>query len=200
MKLSSKQIAALKVIVFILCLVPLAYLGWGLWQDMLGANPIENLIRSLGRWTLKFLLITLSITPLRRLTGMNALLRFRRMLGLFCFFYAVLHWSVYLGLDQSFNWVAIAKDIVKRPFITMGMLTFTMLLPLAITSTNGMMRRMGARNWQALHRAVYVIGICAVLHFWWMVKLDTTWPKIYALILTLLLGMRLAWRLRLAKG
>lgn len=200
MKPSAKQIAALKVVVFILCLVPLAHLGWGLWQDTLGANPIENLIRSLGRWALKFLLITLSITPLRRLSGMNALLRFRRMLGLFCFFYAVLHWSVYLGLDQSFDWIAIAKDIVKRPFITMGMLTFTMLLPLAITSTNGMMRRMGARNWQALHRAVYAIGICAVLHFWWMVKLDTMWPKIYALLLTLLLGMRLAWRLRPAKG
>lgn len=131
---------------------------------------------------------------------MNASLRFRRMLGLFCFFYALRHWNIYLGLDQSFDRIAIAKDIIKRPFITMGMLTFTMLLPLAITSTNGMVRRMGARNWQALHRAVYAIGICAVLHFWWMVKLDTTWPKIYALILTLLLGMRLAWRLRSTKG
>jgi sulfoxide reductase heme-binding subunit YedZ len=176
--------------------MPLAWLGWGLWQDTLGANPIETLIRSLGRWALKFLLITLSITPLRRLTGIGALLRFRRMLGLFCFFYALLHWSTYLWLDQSLDWIAIAKDIIKRPFITMGMLTFTMLLPLAITSTNGMMRRMGGKNWQALHRAVYAIGISAVLHFWWMVKLDTTWPKIYALILTLLLGVRLYWRWR----
>ena len=200
MKLSSRQIFALKVLVFIACLAPLAWLGLGLWQDTLGPNPIENLIRSLGRWALKFLLITLSITPLRRLSSVNALLSFRRMLGLFCFFYALLHWSVYLGLDQSFDWIAIAKDIVKRPFITMGMLTFTMLLPLAITSTNGMVRRMGARNWQLLHRAVYAIGISAVLHFWWMVKLDTTWPRIYAIILTLLLGIRLVWRLRPAKG
>lgn len=196
MKLSPRQIAVLKAVVFLLCLVPLAALGWGLWQDTLGANPIETLIRSLGRWALKFLLITLAITPLRRLTGLGLLLRFRRMLGLFCFFYAVVHWSVYLGLDQSFDWIAIAKDIIKRPFITMGMLTFTLLLPLAITSTNGMVRRMGAKNWQALHRVVYAIGICAVLHFWWMVKLDTTWPKIYAAILALLLGMRLVWRWR----
>lgn len=196
MKLSSRQIVALKAAVFIACLTPLAWLGWGLWQDTLGANPIENLIRSLGRWALKFLLITLAITPLRRLTGINALLRLRRMLGLFCFFYALLHWSTYLWLDQSLDWIAIAKDIVKRPFITMGMLTFTLLLPLAITSTDGMMRRMGGKNWQALHRAIYLIGICAVLHFWWMVKLDTTWPIIYAAMLALLLGVRLYWRWR----
>ena len=176
--------------------MPLAWLGWGLWQDALGANPIETLIRSLGRWALKFLLITLSITPLRRLTGISALQRFRRMLGLFCFFYALLHWSTYLWLDQSLDWIAIAKDIIKRPFITMGMLTFTMLLPLAITSTDGMIRRMGGKSWQALHRAVYAIGICAVLHFWWMVKLDTAWPKFYAAILALLLGLRLYWRWR----
>lgn len=193
MKLSARQIAALKVVVFVACLMPLAHLGWGIWTESLGANPVETLIRSLGRWALKFLLITLSITPLRKLTGFGWLLRLRRMLGLFCFFYALLHWSTYLGLDQSLDWIAIAKDIVKRPFITVGMLTFTMLLPLAITSTNGMVRRMGAKNWQALHRTIYAIGICAVLHFWWLVKLDTTWPIIYALMLALLLGMRLYW-------
>ncbi len=193
MKLSSRQIAVLKVVIFTVCLMPLAWLSWGLWQDTLGANPVETLIRSLGRWALKFLLITLAITPLRRLTGIGALQRIRRMLGLFCFFYALLHWSTYLWLDQSLDWIAIAKDIIKRPFITMGMLAFTMLLPLAITSTNGMMRRMGGKNWQALHRAVYAIGICVVLHFWWMVKLDTTWPKIYAAVLALLLGVRLYW-------
>lgn len=196
MKLSSKQIAVLKVVVFIVCLVPLAQLGWGLYQDTLGANPVETLIRSLGRWALKFLLITLAITPLRKLTGWGWLMRFRRMLGLYAFFYAAVHWSVYLGLDQSFDWIAIAKDIIKRPFITMGMLAFTMLLPLAITSTNGMVRRMGFDNWQKLHRAVYAVGICAVLHFWWLVKLDATWPKIYAAVLALLLGMRLVWRWR----
>lgn len=196
LKLSPRQITVLKVVVFIVCLVPLAQLGWGLWNDTLGANPVESLIRSLGRWALKFLLITLTITPLRKLTGFGWLLRFRRMFGLYAFFYAVVHWSVYLGLDQSFDWIAIAKDIIKRPFITMGMLTFTLLLPLAITSTNGMVQRMGAKNWQLLHRAVYAAGICAVLHFWWLVKLDTTWPKIYALMLALLLGARLLLRWR----
>jgi len=196
LKLSPRQVTGLKLAVFIACLVPLAHLGWGLWQDTLGANPIETLIRSLGRWALKFLLITLSITPLRKLTGLGWLLRFRRMLGLYAFFYAVLHWGLYLGLDQSFDWIAIAKDIIKRPFITVGMLTFTILLPLAITSTNGMVRRMGIDRWQTLHRAVYAAAICAVLHFWWLVKLDTTWPKIYAAMLALLLGLRLLWRWR----
>jgi sulfoxide reductase heme-binding subunit YedZ len=196
MKLSSKQVGALKVVVFVVCLVPLARLGWGLYNDTLGANPIEFTIRSLGRWALKFLLITLCITPLRKLTGVGALMRFRRMLGLYAFFYAVLHWSVYLGLDQSLDWIAIAKDIIKRPFITIGMLTFTVLLPLAITSTNGMVRRMGFERWQALHRAVYAAAMLAVLHFWWLVKLDTTWPMIYTVMLAVLLVLRLYWRRR----
>ena len=115
MKLSSKQISALKVVVFIVCLVPLARLGWGLYEDTLGANPIEFIIRSLGRWALKFLLITLAVTPLRKLTGWGWLMRLRRMLGLFAFFYALIHFNVYLGLDQSYDWIAIAKDIIKRP-------------------------------------------------------------------------------------
>lgn len=183
----------LKVAIFVLCLAPLARLAWGLYDDTLGANPIEFIIRDLGRWALKFLLITLCITPLRRFTHWGWLMRFRRMLGLFAFFYALVHWSVYIGLDQSFDWIAIAKDIIKRPFITVGMLTFTLLFVLAITSTDGMQRRMGYENWQKLHRAVYVAGICAVLHFWWLVKLDTTWPRIYALMLAALLVVRLWW-------
>jgi sulfoxide reductase heme-binding subunit YedZ len=194
LKLSSRQLAALKVIVFIVCLIPLAQLGWGLWNDTLGANPVEFLIRSLGRWALKFLLITLCITPLRKLTGLGWLMRFRRMLGLFAFLYAVIHLSTYLWLDQSLDWIAIAKDIIKRPFITVGMLTFTLLLALAITSTNGMVRRMGFETWQKLHYAIYVAAICAVLHFWWLVKLDVTWPTIYAFMLAALLGVRLWWR------
>lgn len=197
MKLSSRQIAALKIVVFVLCLLPFARLAWGIYGDTLGANPIEFIIRDLGRWALKFLLITLCITPLRKLTHWGWLMRFRRMLGLFAFFYATAHWSIYISLDQSFDWIAIAKDIVKRPFITVGMLAFTLLIALAITSTNGMQRRMGYDNWQKLHRAVYAAGILAVLHFWWLVKLDTTWPRIYALMLAALLGVRLWWRGRM---
>ena len=196
MKISPRQISALKVVIFIVCLVPVADLGWGLYNDTLGANPIEFIIRDLGRWALKFLLITLTITPLRKLTGWGWLLRFRRMLGLYAFFYAALHLSIYLGLDQAFDWIEIAKDIIKRPFITVGMFTFTLLLPLAITSNNVMMRRMGFDTWQKLHRAIYLIGICAVLHFWWLVKLDTTWPIIYTAMLAALLGMRLVGYLR----
>ena len=198
MKLSSKQISALKVVVFLVCLVPLALLCWDLYNDDLGANPIEFLIRALGRWALKFLLICLAITPLRKLTGFGWLMRLRRMLGLFAFFYASMHWSIYLGLDQSFDWIEIAKDIVKRPFIMIGMLTFTILLPLAITSTNGMVQRLGFDRWQLLHRAVYAAAMLAVLHFWWLVKLDITWPLIYTVMLTVLLGMRLWWRRKAA--
>lgn len=196
LSLSPRQLAAIKAAVFMLCLVPLLQLVWGLWNDTLGANPIEYLIRDLGRWALKFLLITLAVTPLRKLTGQHWLMRLRRMLGLFSFFYALLHLSSYLWLDQSLDWIAIAKDIIKRPFITVGMLTFALLLPLAITSTNSMVRRLGGKNWQTLHRLVYVVGVCAVLHFWWLVKLDTTWPMIYAAILAVLLGIRLVWKLR----
>ena len=193
LSLSPRQLAAIKAVVFALCLVPLAMLGWGLYDDTLGANPIESVIRNLGRWALKFLLITLAVTPLRNLTGQHWLIRLRRMLGLFCFFYALLHWNTYLWLDQSLDWVEIARDVIKRPFITVGMLTFTLLLSLALTSTNAMVRRLGGANWQKLHRIVYAAGVLAVLHFWWLVKLDITWPAIYAAILAVLLGLRLYW-------
>ena len=151
--------------------------------------------RGLGTWALNFLLITLAVTPLRRLTGGSWLAPLRRMLGLYAFFYALLHLTTYLWLDQFFDWPAILKDIFKRPFITAGMLCFLMLVPLAATSNGAAIRRLGGRRWQALHRSVYVIGIVAVLHYAWMVKLDISKPLLYAGILSVLLGARLWWRL-----
>lgn len=191
---SPRALSAIKAALFALCLLPLLRLGWGAWHDSLGANPIEFVTRSLGTWTLNLLLITLSITPLRKLSGLVWLTRLRRMLGLFVFFYVLLHLSGYLWFDQFFDWTAIAKDILKRPFITVGMAAFTLLVPLAATSSNAMVRRLGGRQWQSLHRSVYVIGMLAVTHYWWMVKLDTTLPALYAALLAILLGIRLFWR------
>ena len=179
--------------VFLVCLLPLVFLllrafemaGFGL-----GANPIEELLHELGRWGLKFLLLGLSITPLRRWTGWNWLLRFRRMLGLFAFFYIVLHFLTYAILDQGLDIAAIIEDIIKRPYITLGMTGLLLLIPLAITSTKGMMRRLGKR-WQKLHRLVYVIAIAGVWHFYWQVKLDTLDASLYALVLTVLLATRI---------
>ncbi len=184
----------LKALSFFLALLPLARLFYGAFTESLGANPIEYIIRDLGTWGLTFLLITLTITPLRRITNWNWLLRFRRMFGLFAFFYVCLHFTSYIWWDQFFDWEAIWKDIVKRPFITVGMFTFLMLLPLALTSTNGMIKRLGARRWQLLHRLVYPIAICGVLHYWWLVKRDLTKPFIYASILAILLGFRLVYK------
>jgi sulfoxide reductase heme-binding subunit YedZ len=189
-----RQLAAIKAVLFALCLVPLAHLGWGAWNDQLGANPIEFVTRSLGTWTLNLLLLTLTVTPLRKATGWAWLTRLRRMLGLFAFFYAALHLSSYLWLDQFFDWTAIAKDILKRPFITVGMAAFLLLVPLAVTSNNGMIRRLGGRRWQILHRSIYPIGIFSVTHYWWLVKKDIALPAIYAAILATLLGLRLLWR------
>jgi len=163
--------------------------------DTLGANPIEAVTRGLGTWALNFLLITLAVTPLRRIAGWAWLAPLRRMLGLYAFFYAVLHLATYLWLDQFFDWPEILKDIFKRPFITAGMLCFLMLVPLAATSNGAAIRRLGGRRWRALHRSVYVIGIVAVLHYAWMVKLDISGPLLYAAILAALLGLRLWWRL-----
>lgn len=161
----------------------------------LGANPIEFITRSTGTWTLVFLLITLSVTPLRRLTGRNELIRFRRMLGLFAFFYACLHFTTYIWLDQFFDLQAIVKDVFKRPFITLGFASFLLLIPLALTSTHAMQRRL-KRRWQQLHRLVYLIAIGGVVHYWWLVKKDITQPLIYALLLAVLLGFRViyVWR------
>ena len=160
----------------------------------LGANPIEEILDRFGNWGLRFVMITLAVTPLRQLTGWNGLARFRRMLGLFTFFYVLLHFLTWLVLDQGLLLSAIAEDILKRPFITIGFLALVLLFALAATSTNGMRRRLG-RRWQTLHNAVYLIAILGVWHFWWQVKLDTAEPLIYAVILSVLLGWRL-WKRR----
>ena len=179
-----------KPLLFVICLLPLARLLYLGVSDGLGANPTEFITRSTGTWTLVGLLLTLAITPVRRLTGLNALIRYRRMLGLFAFFYACLHFVTYLWLDQFFDLAGIFKDIYKRPFITVGFAAFLLLLPLAITSTNSMMRRLGKR-WQPLHRLVYLIGLLGVVHYLWLVKKDLTQPLVYAGVLLILLGLRL---------
>lgn len=181
-----------KPLVFIACLLPLAWLIWRFWNDQLGTNPVETLSHRTGDWSLRFLLLTLAVTPLRRLTGWNGAQRFRRMLGLFAFFYATLHFLVYLVFDQFFDLSAILADIGKRPYITVGFAAFVLLIPLAVTSTNRMIKRLG-RNWQRLHRAVYLIAVLGVLHYLWLVKADLREPLLYAAILGALLGYRL-WR------
>jgi sulfoxide reductase heme-binding subunit YedZ len=187
-----------KPVVFLVCLIPLVFLSLRAFEVAglgLGANPIEELLHELGRWGLKFLLLGLSITPLRRWTGWNWLLRFRRMLGLFAFFYIVLHFLTYAILDQGLDIAAIVEDVIKRPYITLGMTGLLLLIPLAITSTKGMMRRLG-RRWQKLHRLVYVIAIAGVWHFYWQVKLDTLDASLYALVLTVLLATRVYYSRR----
>ena len=182
-----------KPLVFLACLIPLGRLVWFAFYGGLGANPIEFVTRSTGTWTLTFLLITLSVTPLRRITGRNELIRYRRMLGLFAFFYACLHFTTYIWWDQFFDWGAIVKDVIKRPFITVGFACFVLLIPLAATSTHAMQRRL-KRRWQQLHRLVYLIAIGGVVHYWWLVKKDVTQPELYASVLALLLGFRLVQR------
>ncbi len=195
-QLSATQLKWIKAATFVACLAPLALLVWRGLHHGLGANPIEYITRSTGWWTLAFLLITLTVTPLRRLTNLNWLLRLRRMLGLYAFFYASLHFTTYFWLDQFFDFPAILKDIAKRPFITVGFTAFVLLVPLAATSTNTMVKRLGAQRWQRLHRLVYVIATLGVVHFWWLVKKDVTEPVTFAVLLAVLLGARLAWRAR----
>lgn len=190
-----------KPAIFLACLVPLigcvdgivgAY-GYGRLPGFeLGVDPVRYVLGVFGHTALNLLLITLTVTPLRQLTGNAHLLRVRRMLGVFAFSYALLHFLIYIGPYQGLSWDAITKDIVKRPYITIGFAALVMLLPLAITSTNGMMRRLG-RRWQSLHRLIYPIAILGVWHYWWQVKKDIREPLLYAAILTLLLGWRL-WR------
>ena len=195
-KLDNKKIAWLKITVFLLALIPLAKLGSGAYFDSLGANPIEKITRTTGYWTLTFLLISLTITPLRRFTGWNWLMRLRRMLGLFVFFYASLHFLTYLVLDQFFDWASIVTDIVKRPYITVGFPAFILLIPLAVTSNNRMIKLLGGKRWLLLHRLVYLCAVAGVLHYWWLVKKDLSNPLIFAVLLGLLLGIRLIYWLR----
>ena len=194
------RIGWLKVVVFPLCLVPLALLAWSAAQGNLGANPIEAITHSTGDWTLRFLLITLAITPLRQLTRQPWLIRFRRMLGLFAFFYACLHFLTYIWLDQNFNVHSMAKDVYKRPFITIGFTALVLLVPLAVTSTRKMIQRLGGRRWQWLHRLIYVSAAAGVIHFTWAMKKDIHRPIEYGVVLAVLLGYRVvAWAASLAK-
>ena len=180
-----------KVSVFLLCLVPFGELVWRIIKSELGANPVEFLQHATGDWTLRFLIFTLSITPFRKLFNLPDLIRFRRMLGLFAFFYVSLHFLTYLGPDQSFDLSGMWKDVAKRPFITMGFAAFVLLIPLAMTSTAGWIRRLGGKRWQLLHRSIYVAAVCGVIHYYWLVKSDVRKPLFYgAIVATLLL-----WRL-----
>lgn len=189
---------AAKPIVFVLALLPAAWLVWGAVANTLGANPAEALIRATGDWTLRFLCLTLAVTPLRQMTGWHALARLRRMLGLFTFFYGVVHFLCFAWLDMGFDVDAIVHDIAKRPFILVGTAALLTMLPLAATSFNAAIKALGARRWQALHRAVYATAGLALLHFFWMRsgKHDYAEVAVYAAILGLLLGWRLWRRLR----
>jgi len=187
---SAKTIAfVIKPILFTVCLVPFIALVIGAVNGTLGTNPVETMTHETGEWTLRFLLLTLMITPLRRLSGKSWIIKLRRMLGLYAFFYACLHFTTYIWFDQYFDWMEIIKDIPKRPFITVGFTAFILLVPLAITSNNRMMRLL-KKNWIKLHKMVYVIAVLGVLHFLWLVKADTLEPMIYAIILLILLGYR----------
>jgi len=181
-----------KPIIFIACLLPLALALGDLlgYTGSLGANPVEELQDRFGNWGLRFVMIALTVRPLRKITGKVWLLRFRRMLGLFAFFYILLHFLNWFALDQGMLWSAIVEDLVERPFITIGFTAFLLLTAMALTSTTGMRRRMGKR-WDQLHYSVYVVGILGVWHYWWQVKSDITEPLIYAVILAVLLGYRL---------
>jgi len=197
----NKYIVAIKVLVHLACLVPLArlgYLGHQSYQgsgEGLGANPIEVITRSTGFWTLVFLMVTLGITPLRQIPGLYWLIRFRRLIGLYAFCYACLHFTTYIWLDQEFDVAGMIKDVAKRPFITAGFTSFVLLIPLALTSNKAALRRLTGRRWQQLHRLIYLSATGGVVHFWWLVKADITQPLIFAGILTALLGYRVMLKL-----
>ncbi|MGC2829262.1 MAG: protein-methionine-sulfoxide reductase heme-binding subunit MsrQ [Candidatus Acidiferrum sp.] len=183
--------------VFLLCLVPFGVLVWKALTGNLGPNPVETLQHTTGDWTLRFLVITLCITPFRKLLKVPDLIRFRRLLGLFAFFYACLHFLVYLGPDQNFSLAAMGKDVYKRPFITVGFTAFVLLIPLALTSTAGWIRRLGGRRWQMLHRLIYVSAACGVIHYYWLVKSAVLRPLAYGAIVAVLLLWRLGdWLIR----
>ena len=179
-----------KIIVFSLSSIPLLVIIWRGFHNNLTANPVEFLQHKTGDWTLRFLIFALCVTPFRKVLNLPELIRFRRMLGLFAFFYASLHFLTYLGPDQSFNFAGMLKDVVKRPFITVGFTAFVLLIPLAITSTAGWVRRLGGKRWQALHRSIYICAILGVIHYYWLVKSDVREPLFYGF----LVGILLLWR------
>jgi sulfoxide reductase heme-binding subunit YedZ len=191
-----RQVSALKAVVFVLGLIPVAKMAWLTITQQL-VEPIEHITRGTGDWVLYFLCITLAVTPLRRLGGWNWLLKLRREFGLFAFFYACLHFMTFLWFDHFFDVAEMWKDVLKRPFITVGFTAFVLLIPLAVTSTNGMIRRLGGKRCQWLHRLIYLIAPLGILHFWWMKagKNDFQEPIIFGAIVALLLGLRLYWRL-----
>lgn len=191
---TAKQVTALKAVVFVLALLPFFNLIWLTASGQL-VEPLQYITRATGDWTLYFLCITLAVTPLRRLTKWNWLLKLRRMVGLYAFFYGLLHFTTFLWFDHFFDVQEMLKDVVKRPFITVGFIAFVLLIPLAVTSTNGMVRRLGGKRWQWLHRLVYVIAPLGILHFWWMkaAKHDFAQPIIFGLIVLALLGVRVYW-------
>ena len=179
-----------KVLVFLLCLAPIFWLAWRAWHQNLTANPIEFITRYTGDWTLRFIVFTLAVTPLRKLLALPDLIRFRRMIGLYAFFYGILHFTTYIWLDKFFDLADMWKDIAKRPFITAGFAAFVTMLPLAITSTAGWIRRMGGKRWQQLHRLVYFSGIAGVTHYRWLVKSDIRLPVMYGVFVGVLLLYR----------
>ncbi len=185
-----------KAIVWALGLAPVAWMGWRAWNQDMGANPVEFLQHFTGDWTIRFIVATLAVTPLRKLLHLPDLIRFRRMIGLFAFFYGCLHFVTYLWLDKDFELREMLADVSKRPFITAGFVALLLLAPLAVTSTAGWIRRLGGKRWQALHRLVYVSAIAAVVHYYWLVKSDVRLPLLYASLVGLALGYRLVakWR------
>ncbi|MGH9900966.1 MAG: sulfite oxidase heme-binding subunit YedZ [Pyrinomonadaceae bacterium] len=180
-----------RVLVFVNSLVPLALLAWDAYRNRLGANPLEFVTRTTGTLTLVFLLLSLAVTPARKLTGVQWLIRFRRMLGLYAFFYGFLHLLTYVWFDKAFGLRAVAEDITQRYFIAVGMLSFFLMVPLAVTSTSGMIKRLGGKRWARLHKAAYVAAAGGVIHYWMLVKADTTKPLLFGAALALLLGYRL---------
>ncbi|MFQ5520422.1 MAG: sulfite oxidase heme-binding subunit YedZ, partial [Candidatus Methylomirabilia bacterium] len=187
----------LKAAVWVACLLPLALLLYQFQTDNLGANPINYVTRTLGDWTLRILLATLSLTPLRLVFRISWQMSLRRLLGLFTFFYACLHFSIWIVIDYFFDWEQMMADIVKRPYITVGLLALTLLVPLAATSTTRMVKRLGGRNWRWLHKLVYVVGVLGVVHYLWLAKKGVNDPFLYAGVLVILLGIRLvAWARR----
>ena len=191
---STKQIAFIKAALFVLALLPFLRMAWLVAQGV-PVEPLEFLTRGTGDWTLYFLCITLAVTPLRRFTGWNWVIKLRRMLGLFVFFYALLHFTCFLWFDHFFDLAAMIEDVIKRPFITVGFIAFVLLIPLAATSTNAMIRKLGGKRWQWLHRLIYVIAALGILHFWWMKagKNDFQEPIIFGAIVAVLLGLRVYW-------
>jgi sulfoxide reductase heme-binding subunit YedZ len=180
-----------KFLISINALIPLAFLAFDSYRGALGANPIEFFLRTTGVLTLVFLFITLAISPLRKIFGWNSLIKLRRMLGLYAFFYGLVHLVTYSIFDKSLDLAAIVGDVWQRPFIAVGMLAFAMLVPLAVTSTNGMVKRLGGKNWSRLHKLSYVIAVLGVIHFWMIVKSDVFYPAMFGLVLAILLGYRL---------